>query len=346
MDRRSEYRSFDRSALPKSGLTPPSTTHANDHNFIRHQASQNASPILHSELLDENNKENYSSNSIKNQKSPIGSFNETIYIRNHIIRSENVQEKCQNGRKPFSELDFFESRKKLRENSKVVFWPDSDQISDTSEESDYKSRRIKKGLGSDSDDSGRIKAKSKKKRKAHRKTKTYHGSKLPYEALPRLSLMGPYATSTNQVYDPPLVISISEIDSYEELWVERKIEFTDDLVVGPFPAPNLEQKIDARSYGGSLLAGEAEAMAAYVQSGKRIPRRGEIGLQSEEIEKFEKQGFVMSGSRHQRMNAVRIRKENQIISAEEKRALLNFAQEERAKRENKIIADLREMLNK
>ena len=29
----------------------------------------------------------------------------------------------------------------------------------------------------------------------------------------------------------------------------------------------------------------------------------------------------MSGSRHKRMNAVRIRKENQIYSAEEKRAL-------------------------
>jgi hypothetical protein len=38
-------------------------------------------------------------------------------------------------------------------------------------------------------------------------------------------------------------------------------------------------------------------MAAYVQEGKRIPRRGEIGLQSEEIELFENVGYVMSGSR-------------------------------------------------
>jgi len=120
---------------------------------------------------------------------------------------------------------------------------------------------------------------------------------------------------------------------------------TQDTVVGPLPAPVHDQKIDPRSYGSALLAGEAEAMAAYVQSGKRIPRRGEIGLRSDQIETFEKQGFVMSGSRHQVMNAVRIRKENQIISAEEKRALLNLAQEERAKRENKIIADLREMIN-
>ena len=60
-------------------------------------------------------------------------------------------------------------------------------------------------------------------------------------------------------------------------------------------------------YGTHLLAGEGEAMAAYVQAGKRIPRRGEVGLDSEQIEKFENIGYVMSGSRHSRMNAVRIR---------------------------------------
>ena len=53
-------------------------------------------------------------------------------------------------------------------------------------------------------------------------------------------------------------------------------------------------------------------MAAFVQSGKRIPRRGEVGLSSLQIENFEKLGYIMSGSRHSRMNAVRLRKENQI----------------------------------
>ena len=38
-------------------------------------------------------------------------------------------------------------------------------------------------------------------------------------------------------------------------------------------------------------------MAAYIDEGKRIPRRGEIGLTSNEIEQFEDQGYVMSGSR-------------------------------------------------
>ncbi|KAJ3338225.1 hypothetical protein HDU93_009814, partial [Gonapodya sp. JEL0774] len=84
-------------------------------------------------------------------------------------------------------------------------------------------------------------------------------------------------------------------------------------------------------------------MAAYVKEGKRIPRRGEIGLTSEEISAYEGVGYVMSGSRHRRMNAVRLRKENQVISAEERRAMLQFNQEEKMKKENKIIAEFRDV---
>jgi hypothetical protein len=85
------------------------------------------------------------------------------------------------------------------------------------------------------------------------------------------------------------------------------VELKEDVNIGPTPLPLTDIKMDERSYGGALLAGEGSAMAAYVQSGKRIPRRGEIGLKSEEIEDFERVGYVMSGSRHHRMNAVRIR---------------------------------------
>uniref|UniRef100_A0A8C2U856 NFKB activating protein n=1 Tax=Coturnix japonica TaxID=93934 RepID=A0A8C2U856_COTJA len=98
------------------------------------------------------------------------------------------------------------------------------------------------------------------------------------------------------------------------------------------------------NYGHALLPGEGAAMAEYVKAGKRIPRRGEIGLTSEEIASFESSGYVMSGSRHRRMEAVRLRKENQIYSADEKRALASFNQEERRKRENKILASFREMV--
>ncbi|KAG5463810.1 MAG: ras-induced vulval development antagonist-domain-containing protein, partial [Olpidium bornovanus] len=48
-----------------------------------------------------------------------------------------------------------------------------------------------------------------------------------------------------------------------------------------------------RSYGGALLPGEGGAMAAYVAEGKRIPRRGEIGLTSDQIAAYEDVGFVM-----------------------------------------------------
>lgn len=94
--------------------------------------------------------------------------------------------------------------------------------------------------------------------------------------------------------------------------------------------------LNPREFGKALLPGEGAAMAAFVATGKRIPRRGEIGLTSEEIDKFERQGYVMSGSRHRRMEAVRLRKENQIYSADEKRALANLDREERYKRNQKL----------
>ena len=118
--------------------------------------------------------------------------------------------------------------------------------------------------------------------------------------------------------------------------------------MGPKPLPgtmgdgNMNQK--SGSYGGRLLPGEGDAMAKFVQDGKRIPRRGEIGIKAEEIEEHEKVGFVMSGSRHAKMNAVRLRKENQVYSAEEQRALAMFSFEEKANREQQLILDLRDMI--
>ncbi|TBU37449.1 ras-induced vulval development antagonist-domain-containing protein [Dichomitus squalens] len=112
-----------------------------------------------------------------------------------------------------------------------------------------------------------------------------------------------------------------------------------DEEVGPQPLnaakTSSRNKVDERQYGGALLRGEGSAMAAFLKDGTdvRIPRRGEIGLSSDEIAMFESVGYVMSGSRHRRMNAVRMRKENQVISAEEKRGILKLQQEERERRE-------------
>lgn len=109
-----------------------------------------------------------------------------------------------------------------------------------------------------------------------------------------------------------------------------------DEEVGPQPLIKTNtKKVDERAYGGALLRGEGSAMAAFLQEStdSRIPRRGEIGLTSDEIASFEAVGYVMSGSRHKRMNAVRMRKENQVISTEEKRGILKLQKEERARRE-------------
>ncbi|KAF9483098.1 DUF926-domain-containing protein [Pholiota conissans] len=115
-------------------------------------------------------------------------------------------------------------------------------------------------------------------------------------------------------------------------------EYSDsDEDVGPKPLTKKggPKKVDERAYGGALLRGEGSAMAAFLQDGteSRIPRRGEIGLTSDEIAKYEDVGYVMSGSRHRRMNAVRMRKENQVISAEEKRGILKLQREERERKE-------------
>lgn len=151
--------------------------------------------------------------------------------------------------------------------------------------------------------------------------------------------------------------SSSDSESEELVWVEKsgvndkaKVkkgsssgESGDEGIVGPVQKPHVT--LSAKDFGKALLPGEGAAMAAYVAEGKRIPRRGEIGLTSEEIAAYESVGYVMSGSRHRRMEAVRIRKENQIYSADEKRALAMFSKEERQKRENLILGQFREMVN-
>lgn len=45
------------------------------------------------------------------------------------------------------------------------------------------------------------------------------------------------------------------------------------------------------------------------------------------------------------MEAVRLRKENQIYSADEKRALAMFSKEERQKRENRILSQFRDVIS-
>ena len=188
---------------------------------------------------------------------------------------------------------------------------DSDSDSDTNSSSDDK-RRAKK-----------VKKKKKRRAKKPKKKKTKKTKK----------------ESSDSSYKD------SEGELPEDVWIEQsKIADNMDLIGPEAPITHTSQDEKPLNYGHALLPGEGAAMAEYVKAGKRIPRRGEIGLTSEEIASFECSGYVMSGSRHRRMEAVRLRKENQIYSADEKRALASFNQEERRKRENKILASFREMV--
>lgn len=94
----------------------------------------------------------------------------------------------------------------------------------------------------------------------------------------------------------------------------KQIRFTNKMKLLVWCKHDISQKLWSLffSYGKDMLRGEAAAMASYIAQGKRIPRRGEIGLSSAEISEYEKIGYVMSGTRHKSMEATRLRKENQV----------------------------------
>ncbi|XP_078474277.1 uncharacterized protein LOC144735679 [Lampetra planeri] len=182
---------------------------------------------------------------------------------------------------------------------------------------------------SESDGSAHEETEEKKKKKSHKKKSKKKRSKV---------------VSSSDSSDESESESASE-DEHNEVWVEKQRSENAEFFIGPLPPLSAMDGGDRpMNYGHALLPGEGAAMAEFVKAGKRIPRRGEIGLTSDEIASFESQGYVMSGSRHRRMEAVRLRKENQIYSADEKRALASFNKEERSKRENRILAGFREMI--
>lgn len=237
-------------------------------------------------------------------------------------------------------------------------WGDSPSEGNSTDEEQATSKsasKHKKGMkgGKEKKKSSKHRAKKdKKKKKSSKKSKKSKSSKKKKRKAKKVESSSEPSSSSSD--------SASESGGEEEVWVEksearakgtgsatqtlraRSVEEDGDNVVGPVKTSgNLSQK----DFGRALLPGEGAAMAAYVTEGKRIPRRGEIGLTSDEIANFEQVGYVMSGSRHRRMEAVRIRKENQIYSADEKRALAMFSKEERQKRENKILTQFKEMIS-
>lgn len=262
----------------------------------------------------------------------------------------------------------FASRTRVRNESTKTIWAPSPERARSMTPED-RPRKSKKSSRHDTDSpssederrhrSSRSHRSSKHKSSRSRHKSSRHGSSRAKSSSHRHSKKKRYSSSSSSSSSeeeeeekekasgqkPALQVDHSQLDQVQDLWVEKQVDLPDDLApVGPVPLAENEDN-DERAYGSQLLPGEGSAMAAYVKEGKRIPRRGEIGLSGDQIAEFEKAGYVMSGSRHQRMNAVRLRKENQVISAEEKRLVLQHAQEQKIKRENEIISGFREILS-
>ncbi|KAG9220590.1 hypothetical protein CCMSSC00406_0003689 [Pleurotus cornucopiae] len=249
--------------------------------------------------------------------------------------------------------DYMESRRIERESKVVDIWPPSPKAprkrlddSDTDDEDrrdrdrDRKHRHSKHHHHKSSKSSKRRKVESKPRR---RSSPSPSPSKSPVtsedERPSRASRDRDRDRDREDMPPPPLPPHVPppSTSNANASGPPRENNDDDDEEVGPKPlhaAP--AKRVDERAYGGALLRGEGSAMAAFLQDDTdvRIPRRGEIGLTSDEIAKYESVGYVMSGSRHRRMNAVRMRKENQVISAEEKRGILKLQREERARRES------------
>ncbi|XP_064639040.1 NF-kappa-B-activating protein-like [Lineus longissimus] len=242
--------------------------------------------------------------------------------------------------------DMFERRRIEREKISEAGIPDiwaaspaRESEPDTGDEDEKKANSSDSGSDSSAEEKRRKKHKKHKKHK-HKNKKSKKSKKSKKEKKKKRKHKKVSESESSE----------EEEEGAEQLWVEKstkkEAEDLDDSFVGPRLEVEESTEVAKIDYGRALLPGEGAAMAAYIADGKRIPRRGEIGLTCEEIDNYEQQGYVMSGSRHRRMEAVRLRKENQIYSADEKRALAKFNHEERAKRESRILAQFRGLVHK
>uniref|UniRef100_A0A7S2QTG3 NF-kappa-B-activating protein C-terminal domain-containing protein n=1 Tax=Norrisiella sphaerica TaxID=552664 RepID=A0A7S2QTG3_9EUKA len=236
-----------------------------------------------------------------------------------------------------------------------------ESASESEAESPVRKKKVKRKEESDSDKSSKKKSKKKKSKKKKKKKEKKKKKKKKVDSSSEEEIQQEAEVEAKRVNEAvakeevevsseeepkeePIPVALETGDTWEQDNHVVAEESDSDDFIGP-AAPVEERNVQAEhKYGGALMPGEGQAIASYVMNGQRIPRRGEVGLTSKEISQYEDLGYVMSGSRHKRMNAIRIRKENQVYSVEEKRALslLNF--EEKAAREKKLMSDFRSFL--
>ena len=236
----------------------------------------------------------------------------------------------------------------------------ADSATDSSEESRRRRRRKRRHRRQDSGKRRRTSHRDRERRKRRSPSSSSSSSSSSKssssdsdcESSPDHSVSG---TNKRQPEEIPMdEQDLRDANDFQQAIQGRKVDphgnddDDDDDDDGPMPLAaavmDTGPQTSGHQYGKALLPGEGQALAAYVQQNLRIPRRGEIGYSGEEIDDYEKSGYVMSGSRHARMNAVRIRKENQVYSAEEQRALALITMEENQQKESQLLVDFRTML--
>ncbi|KAF7304751.1 DEAD-box protein abstrakt [Mycena kentingensis (nom. inval.)] len=243
--------------------------------------------------------------------------------------------------------DMMESRRAKREATVVNIWPPSpkEPARDLSP-ARKKKKKSKRDRSTDSSEEEHRRRRHRKKDRKRRRSPSTESS----DEEPRRRRREP-ERERQQTPEEEWVVKPSvepAAPAQAAVPMDADADNSDDSL-GPQPLPKqtTTKRVDEREYGGALLRGEGSAMAAFLQDGteSRIPRRGEIGMTSDEIAQFENVGYVMSGNRHRRMNAVRIRKENQVISAEEKRGILKLQKEERERREAILREEFSELVS-
>lgn len=212
----------------------------------------------------------------------------------------------------------------------------SESESDSSSDSSLPERKRK-----------RRRKKKKEKRKARSKRRKKRRKRRKRSPSTSSSSSSSESENDSGVKAPPLAKPLEDIkaelaEGRKETGVVSTAGGSDNEDIGPKPLEQVQvADLKQSAYGGAMLPGEGAAIAQYVQKNIRIPRRGEIGWSGKDIAEFEKAGYVMSGSRHTRMNAVRLRKENQVYTAEEKRALALRNFEEKQQREVNLMSEFR-----
>merc|ERR1712032_1726632 len=226
-----------------------------------------------------------------------------------------------------------------------VKFDDSD--SDLSDVEDMGAKKSERRRQTKAKKKSKKKSKKKRKRKKSTRKKRKKRKKVISSSSDESSSSSSSSDSENDEYQN----AIDAVDEQQKLAIktkldaEKKVE-AEPADIGPRPMPRIQQQTQQANldYGGALMPGEGDAIAQFVQNNMRIPRRGEVGWTGDEISNLEDLGNVMSGSRHKKMNAIRIRKENQVYSAEEKRALALYNFEEHQQRENKLMQEFREII--